>query len=143
MQVECEFTVISYIFQLHCGWGRPILEITPSGTGFSHSPGPPPTLLECCFLPFILTTEDTEFHRCPPCDFLIPLWLIRPGLVDTLALAGGAGTAQRVNIPELNVARQVLDSDFALHFRARLPEPHHAELGLCALVLEIDNAARL
>jgi len=59
-----------------------------------------------------------------------------------LALACDGSAAQRIDVPELDVFGEVLDADLSLHFCAGFSEPHYAELGLGALVLEIDDVAR-
>jgi hypothetical protein len=57
----------------------------------------------------------------------------------SLPLAGGGGAAEWIEIPELDVFGEVLDPDFSVHVGAGPTEPDYAELGLGALVLEIDD----
>jgi len=58
-------------------------------------------------------------------------------------LSRGGGAAHGVDVPELNVFREIFYSHLALHFGAGLAEPDYAELGFGALVLEIDDIAWL
>jgi hypothetical protein len=60
-----------------------------------------------------------------------------------LALASCGSTLQWINIPELDIVGQIFYADGSMHFPARLAEPHDAELRLLALILQIENIARL
>ena len=61
---------------------------------------------------------------------------------STLPLACRSGAAERIEVPELDVFGEVLDADFSVHVGAGLTEPNDAELGLRALILEIDDVTR-
>jgi hypothetical protein len=56
-------------------------------------------------------------------------------------LAYRAGTAERVDIPELHISGHIFYPDFSLHFGSHLPQPDNSKLGVGALVLKIDHAA--
>lgn len=60
----------------------------------------------------------------------------------SLSLARSARTAKRIYIPKLDVFGKIFHADFALHFRSRFAEPHHAELRFRALILKVNHIAR-
>ena len=59
------------------------------------------------------------------------------------ALSGGGGAAEGIDVPELDVLGEVFYADLALHVGAELAEPDYAELGLGALILDVQDVAGL
>jgi hypothetical protein len=51
--------------------------------------------------------------------------------------------AQRINIPQRRVSRQILDPDFARYLGSGLAAPHNTKLSFRALIKNVDHFARL